>query len=172
MAVTGHIIVDGPHPQRDGSLRGVIGFVTDDARVLPSRPIQAVDQAAWDALLPTLVVKAQAKAEVNDSEVDIDPTQPIEATGYANHQQRAVAQMKKAWLEPLAYDAYLLIDGFNTYRSNRGLSLAQVRTELALWGLPNEEFDEIIEAYGFLNANDRPADMQAYKPIQDNWEAR
>ena len=171
MPVISQTVIDGPHTQADGSIRGVVEVLTDDARMF-SRPFRAADLTAWDALLLTLIDKAQAKLEVKDSQENIDESEDIVATGEGNHQQRAVAYLKAAWLEPNAYDAYLLIDRFNQYRIGKGWSQAQVRTELALWGLTNEEFDEIINAYSYMSSNGRPAEMAAYKPIQDNWEAR
>lgn len=163
-------IIDGPRIQANGQYRARVEFEFDDGRI-KQKTLRAPNEAAWNALLATINDRMQeGQAENDAAEID-DFDADIAAVGQASIQQRAVAYIRRALQQRQAYDAYRLLDRFNQFRLAQGWSINQVQANLASAGLTEKEWNRARDAFQYLNAGTRPADMLAYKDIQETWES-
>lgn len=165
-------VLSGPTeiPGSGGRVEGTIEFEWDDGVTL-TRKIQAADLNAWANLLIDQPIAEQQQREEQDANNNIGDFE-IEAVGEASQEQRAVAYLRSAMDQELAYDAYILLARFNNFRTNKGWSLAEVATRLMSAGYTQEEWDILRPAFQYLNGNNRPAVMAEARTIQENWEER
>lgn len=135
-------------------------------------PAVPPDPNAFDAYLTQAGDMVLASFKQQDAGEGVDADTDIAANKEATQQDKAVAYLRRAWQEQDAYQAYRLLDRFNTYRQAQGWTLNQVQANLASAGLTVAEWDSIKTAYQYLSAGTRPAEMAAAAVIQDTWEAR
>ena len=138
----------------------------------PTLPAVPPDPNAFNSYLTQAGDMVLASFKQQDAEEGVDADTDIAANKEATQQEKAVAYLRRAWQEDDAYQAYRILDRFNTYRNAQGWTLDQVQANLAAAGLTVTEWDSIKTAYQYLSGGTRPADMAAHAVIQANWEAR
>jgi len=157
--------------QASGQYRGVVVATMDDGRVI-ERNMRAPDGDAWSDLIANIASKIDAQVAAGDAQEAVDPDADPQANKDATQQQVALAYLRSAMGEELAFDAFQRFDRFNNFRNNQGWTMEQVATNLAAEGLTADEWAEMQTVYLYLNGNGRPAIMQEARDIQAAWEDR
>lgn len=160
-----------PTQQASGQYRGTVDVTFVDGRVF-TRNLSAPDLDSWNDMIANYTAIIEAQIAEADASSNVNPDEEIVQVGEGTVKQRAVAYLRDAWNQDNCRDAYLRFDKFNNYRLAQGWNLNQVVAGLAEAGLTQEEWDEMRDAYSYLNSAGRPAIMNDYQTIQANWEAR
>jgi hypothetical protein len=159
-----------PSIQASGQYRGVGEYLFDDGRKR-TKHLRAANQSDWDALLVSIIPVVEAEQAAQDAAEAVDPDIDIDASGAATQQEVAVAYLRTAMAERMAFNGAALFTRFNTYRTNQGWTLDQVQQNLQGAGLTDEEWTKMRAAIEYLSVPPRPQVMTDYEPIQDAWEA-
>lgn len=171
MSVVRSEVIDGPSMQATGQHRGTVEVEFSDGRI-KRVPVRAADADAWANRIVDVGAESLVKLTNSDAEDGVSADTEIVKRGFASKKLRAVAYLRRAMQQELAYDAFLLFDRFNDYRNAQGWNLNQVSGELAESGLTAEEWEKMKNVYQFLSGAGRPAIMSQTRDIQDQWGSR
>lgn len=169
-------IVDGPHEEASGRIRGGVE-VEFDTR--PGRPIfkslDEPDLAAWSNKLTR--VQAEVEAQVREEDADVDETdddEELDNTGEADRWDRACSTIRRGNETRSLFRAHkLYFKVWDTLATQQGLTTAQVKNRLQnqqnrIAPLTNDEYDLARTAWLELRKSGAQNTITAYKALQDS----
>lgn len=160
-----------PTTQASGQVRGTVDVTFTDGRVF-TRNLRAADLDAWNDMIANYTAVIEAQVAESDAYDDLNPDEDIAAHKEATVKQRAVAYLREAMQQEYAREGYRRLWKFDQYRQAQGWTVNQVVTNLLEAGLTQEEWDEMLAAYQYLSDAGRPAIMNDYHAIQEQWSNR
>jgi len=158
-----------PTQEPDGFWRGTALYTFDDGRVF-RRAIVGTTEEDWSVEMNVASNAVIREVSESDARASITSVDDIAPAGQATAKQRAVAYLRDAMNMQDPYEAYLLFDKFNTFRTANGWSVNQVADALQSEGLKAEDWYAMKTIYSVLSAG--ASIMQQHKDIEEDWDNR
>lgn len=136
-----------------GRLRIRCTYFFSDGRESTLGPMYVANQLAADTKLIALEPEVLASIQNQDAEDSERNDLAIEdSAGESTLKQRAIQYLKRAMSEDDPFIAFSKLDRFNTFRTNQGWTVAQVKAQL---NLTDDQWNKIITRYSYLQANEQ-----------------